>query len=100
MGIFQCPDHGRASIAHICPHMRSAMYQGGTVPTMAAYPLEIEQGSAPWVTLHFCSECVRSRDLPSPSRPLSVSEQAVLGDRLNTESVCDRCFVHVIQEAG
>jgi hypothetical protein len=100
MGVTICQDHGRSSIAHVCVHVREAVERAEALPKIAEYPLETDAASPPLAVLHFCQACVRLRGLPYPPRTLSGSEQEVLGDGLNTEAVCDRCFARAVEVAG
>lgn len=86
--VLLCHLHGRAGLAHVCPHIRSAIETRAVIPNWLSYPLA--KPLHEYVVLRVCSSCAEERDLPQPARMLRDGEIDM--EQLDAEPMCEACF--------
>lgn len=83
-----CHLHGRAGLAHVCPHIRSAIETRSAVPNWLTYPLPKPLDE--YVVLRLCAACADEQQLPRPPRMLREGEIDV--EQLDAQPMCEACF--------
>jgi hypothetical protein len=87
-----CHMHGRAGLAHVCPHIRSAIQTRAVVPNWLSYPFA--KPLHDYVVLRLCSTCAEEQRLPTPPRMLREGEVDIeqLLVLLDADPMCEACF--------
>ena len=85
MGVILCPEHGRAGIALVCPHL-AANVDGA--PTR----LEVDVTGFKWPHW-FCSDCLNHYGLPEVESDLPETVLETYAEAFETlRPVCGTCF--------
>lgn len=83
-----CHLHGRAGLAHVCPHIRGAIDTRSQVPNWLSYPLA--KPLHEYVVLRLCAACAEEQQLPTPPRMLRDGEVDM--EQIDASAMCEACF--------
>jgi hypothetical protein len=83
-----CHVHGRAGIAHVCRHIRTAIERATSVPDWHTF--QLPRTLYDYAVVRVCSTCVEQHLLPTPARMLTELELERL--KPHTTPTCEACF--------
>ncbi|HEY4058201.1 MAG TPA: hypothetical protein VGM39_16425 [Kofleriaceae bacterium] len=83
-----CHVHGRAGLAHVCRHIRTAIERATAVPEWLTFPLP--RTLYDYAVVRVCPTCAEQFSLPVPARMLTELEVERL--KTFTTPTCEACF--------